>query len=77
MGEHGFDCCSRKVPSAAEQLSLCPTSLEPVCRNKRAAIKTAMKTPESPKKINKIFKYIYKGKDSEKILGLINLEDIT
>lgn len=38
---------------------------------------TAMKTQQSQKQINKILKYVYKVKDSEKVLDLINLEDIT
>ena len=36
-----------------------------------------MKTQQSQKQINKIFKYVYKVKDSEKVLDLINLEALT
>ena len=28
---HGFDSCSRKIPHAKEQLSLCTTTTEPTC----------------------------------------------
>ena len=62
----------------------CSRATKPVPHEPRARVlqqesspQTAMKTQQSPKKINKILKYIYKVKDSEKILDLINLEDIT
>ena len=32
----GFDSCSRKIPRATEQLSLCATTVEPVFCNKRS-----------------------------------------
>ena len=37
QGGHGFDPWSRKIPHAAEQLSLCATTTEPACHNYRSA----------------------------------------
>ena len=62
----------------------CRRATKPMSHEPRAHVlqqesspQTAMKTQQSQKQINKILKYVYKVKDSEKVLDLINLEAIT
>ena len=45
---HGFDLWSRKIPRAAEQLSLCATTIEPVLWNP-GSMTTKAQAPQQEK----------------------------